>query len=306
MKELGTELSAVPWPAAIAASFVSIFANVVRSYRWKIGIESFTKISFKNVLSAFFVGVFGLNVIPARIGEYLRIFVLGKNSSLSQSSLLATVVFERVVDGLAILTIFALAVMFRPVTGTHNFLDLVRKEFLLVIPLIFVVSLGILYAGWRRPQSALALLEPLSRRLGKFGTKLPGVAERFVKGLVIFSDVGRLALYLLWSFAAWLTVALFLYLNFLVLDIPLGFSEAVVVLVATVVGAMIPAAPGFVGTYHAFCKAALVSFGVDEARALTFAVVTHALPYLLGTTIGFLCVLRENVRWTDLTSDRRK
>lgn len=302
LDQLGSELSAVPWTLAFLVGGVSLIATGIRAYRWMVAVESFSEVSFKNVLSAFMAGMFGLNVIPARVGEYLRVFVLGKNSSLSQSSVLATVVFERVMDGLTILTIFAAAIMLRPAADSAHLLGSVRKEYLLLIPALFVGSLGTLFAIARHPQTMMNGVGTFSRHLGRFGARLPGMVGRFSNGLVIFSDMGRLVRYTVWSFVSWLAVSGYYYVNFRLLDIPLGMASSVVVMSVIVVGVMIPAAPGFVGTYHAFCKMALVAFGVDEARALSFAVVTHAVPYVLHTVLGFVCVLREHVRLADLSA----
>lgn len=301
-EKLGAELSTVPWTLAIVIGAASIVASAIRSYRWKIAIESFSPVAFKNVFSAFMSGMFGLNVIPARVGEYLRVLVLGKNSSISQSSILATVVFERVMDGLTILTIFAAALVFRPPSAAQSLLGGVRREFLLLIPALFVLCLGFLYAVSRHPKKMMEIAARFSGRPGSFTARIPGMLERFSGGLIIFSDPGRLFRYAVWSFVAWFSIAFFYHLNFVLMKIPLGFAESIVVMAIVVVGVMIPAAPGFVGTYHAFCKAALVAFGVDETRALTFAVVTHAVPYILHTVVGFAFVVRENVRWIDLAA----
>ncbi len=300
--DLKRELAEVAWHLALAISAVSFLSGVARAWRWKIALDSFSSLSFKNVCSAFMAGLFGLNVIPARVGEYLRVYVLGKSSSLSQSSILATVVFERILDGLTILTIFLVAMMTRSADESGRLGGFIRKEFLLLIPAIFFLCLGFLHDVWRRPARWAGWIGRFAPLLGSAGARLPGMMERFSKGLVIFSDLGRLARYITWSFASWLLAALYFYLNFLILDIDLGFSEAIVVLAVTVVGVMLPAAPGFVGTYHAFCKGTLVILGVDEAAALTFAVVTHALPFALNTLAGFVCVLRENVRLAELSS----
>lgn len=298
--KLRSELSSVPWATAFALGMVSFIATLIRSYRWKVGIESFSGVSFKNVTSAFLSGMFGLNVIPARLGEYLRVFVLGKNSSLSQSSILATVVFERIMDGLTILVIFTGAIFLRHSSDTRSILGTVRREFLLLIPLMFAGCLGFLFAVSRHPKPTADFVARFSKYLGKFGARVPGMIERFSGGLVIFANAGRMIQYVAWSFAAWFTIGFYYYVNFHMAGIELGFADAIVVMSVIVVGVMIPAAPGFVGTYHAFCTRALVAFGVDPARAFTYAVVTHAVQYVLHTVIGFVCVMRENVRLADL------
>ncbi|OGH60424.1 MAG: hypothetical protein A3G34_10320 [Candidatus Lindowbacteria bacterium RIFCSPLOWO2_12_FULL_62_27] len=302
LDRLGAELASAPWGPVLALGLAMVLATGVRAYRWKVSIESFAPVAYKNVFSAFMAGMFGLNVIPARVGEYLRVFVLGKNSSLSQSAILATVVLERVVDGLTILTVFSAALILHPAPESRSVLANVRTEFLWIVPLIFLGCLWFLYAVSKNPARPVEVIRRICRPFGAAGAKLPGIVERFSGGLVIFADPARLARYLAWSFIAWMSIAFWYYLNFLAMGISLGMAEAVVLMSVVVVGVMIPAAPGFVGTYHAFCKGCLVAFGVDETVALTFAVITHLVPYVLHTFIGFVCVLRENVHWADLAA----
>lgn len=325
--QLREHLSRTPWVWAFGIGLISLSASMIRSYRWKVAIDSFSPVPLSKVASAFMVGILGLNVIPARVGELLRVLVLGRNSTNSRSSILATVVFERVIDALVIITIFVAAFVLIPQVGS-GIVDAVvsgvaapdagnpdaaaasaaqapdsgRKILLCIIPVIFCACLFVLYSlrchlsFWQR------MLGRFAARLGRIGTKLPGVLERFSSGLVIITHPSRMLAYIALSFGAWLTYSLYLYANFRMLGIDLGFKEAIVVTTATVVGAMIPAAPGFVGTYHFFCQLALRYFDVPAALAVTFAVVTHAVPYILHTIIGFFCALRENVRLNDLAS----
>ena len=300
--QLKEDLSNVPWLLVLAAGAMSVGGSVMRSYRWKIGVDCYTPVKFRRVCSAFFVGIFGLNVIPLRVGESLRVYVLGKNSSLNYSPIFATVVFERVMDGLTVMTIFGTALLVLPGADYTQFLGRVPKEALLVIPAMFAVGLGILYSFWKFPNAWISGLGRLFRAVGRRAETLPKTAEQFSAGLIIFSNRKRLVTYIFWSFAAWFMMGFYLYVTGLILDLPLSLTQAMVVLTATVVGAMIPAAPGFVGTYHAFCKKTLTAFGVPASKALTFAVVSHAVPFIAHVLIGFVCVMRENIRISEISA----
>lgn len=297
---LKAELREVPWVIAFGVGVFSVGASVIRSWRWKVGIESFAPAKFTRVLSAFFVGLFGLNVIPMRIGELLRVFVLSRNSGFGYGQIMATVVFERIMDGLVVVTLFATALFFLPAAESASVLGPAPRGLLFTIPAAFIICLILLYVFWKYPNAWKIRLDRLARPFGRMGAHLAEGIEKFSGGLTIFADAGRFARYAFWSFAAWLMMGAYLFLNGFVLGVPLTFMNALVVLTFTVVGAMIPAAPGFVGTYHALCKAALVAFGVPAPKALTFAVVTHAVPYVAHTLIGFLFSLREHVRYSDL------
>ena len=91
-------------PLAVASSLVT---NIFRTYRWKYIISPIKKISTQSLFSGVAIGYMANNLLPARLGEFVRAYIMGKKEGISKSSTLATIVLERIFDGLALLFFLA-------------------------------------------------------------------------------------------------------------------------------------------------------------------------------------------------------
>ena len=82
----------------------------VRGLRWKWLFKESTSPSVSSLFRAELIGYFGNNVLPLRLGEILRTYIIGKENNLSKSFVFGTIVLERLMDMLA-LFIFALILL---------------------------------------------------------------------------------------------------------------------------------------------------------------------------------------------------
>ncbi|MGE5810758.1 MAG: lysylphosphatidylglycerol synthase transmembrane domain-containing protein, partial [Ignavibacteria bacterium] len=85
------------------AVVLSIVTNILRTYRWKYVINPIKKISTHSLFSGVAIGYMANNLLPARLGEFVRAYMMGKKEGISKSATLATIVLERILDGLALL-----------------------------------------------------------------------------------------------------------------------------------------------------------------------------------------------------------
>jgi uncharacterized protein (TIRG00374 family) len=85
------------------AVILSIVTNIVRTYRWKHIINPVKNISIPSLFSGVSIGYMANNLLPARLGEFVRAYIMGKKEGISKSATLATIVLERIFDGLALL-----------------------------------------------------------------------------------------------------------------------------------------------------------------------------------------------------------
>ena len=266
-----------------------ILSTLPRAWRWKILMAPIARdISLWRASVAVLIGYAGNNLFP-RAGEVARAVAIKKGRDLSISALLATVLVERVLD------MFALLLLFGYVLFTN------RQEIARVFPwmegvgliaffvsLLLLVLFGVLSAYGDR---ALCILK---RLLGRISQSL---ADRLIEILrAIFQGMGAVrttAGYVeitLTTFILYLFYFVSLYLTFLAFRFPdtygLNLTEALVVMVISTVGVIIPT-PGGTGTYHLFCSQALYHlYGVPLSEALAFATVVHGIAYLSFLIFG--------------------
>ena len=302
----------------IAASVTATMtAHLVRAERWRILIPDpkGTQVGLANAYSATLVGYMMNNVIP-RAGEILRPYVLARRERRPFSTLLASVLVERILDGVALASIFVL-LLFVERRRLEQLLANVSAQLdiglspsgilmTLGIPIVLLIlffmiavrtRLGDLLVGW------------VERRFpGRFGGRFRTIFNEFRAG-VNFEGASGTAMILLWSVVIWGCYGLSLYFGFLAFGFDtaygMGPEAMVTVLAVTTVGISIAPTPGAFGVYHVFSKAALTTlYGVSDSDAVAFALVLHAAPYLATLIAGALCLLREGISLSEATRAR--
>ena len=104
-------LGAVNYLFLIPSTLLIVLSFLVRAYRWRWFFPAGHSIPLVSSLSALSIGIAANSVLPARVGEIIRAYVLGRRERLSKTTAFATIVLERVFDGLTIL-LFLLLVVF--------------------------------------------------------------------------------------------------------------------------------------------------------------------------------------------------
>jgi len=215
---------------------------------------------------------FGGNILfPLRLGEVLRVGELARGTGVATTSCLGIVVVERGLDLLWLL-IFALLL---PTLAT---LDLPLPSTLAAS--LAAAMLGLATAAWlsSRPDTLGRWVGRVGRAAGpRIGARMEQAAAGFASGLAAIASPLRFLIASLWTLGYWCTGAFGIALWLHAFGLPLPWFAAPTVLVFIAVGVALPAAPGYVGTYHAFAIGGLALFGVETTRAAAVAITGHFL-----------------------------
>jgi uncharacterized protein (TIRG00374 family) len=301
---LGRALLSMKAVWIVAGIAVTLGAHLARAQRWRVMIPNGRSISLLNAFSATIVGYLMNNVIP-RSGELVRPYVLAKREDRTVSSLVATVLVERILDGLTLATLFVLLLFIESDRLDQVFTGYSSSSILtsLIVPIVVVVVAIVILLKTTIGEQGLALLE---RKLpDRFKGKLGGLLENFRAGIA-FGGARGVAAILFWTFLIWLGYCLAVYYGFLAFGFDeaygLGLADALIVLAITAVGITIAPTPGAFGVYHGFSKIATTTlFGIPADQAVAFALVTHAGPYLAVMVVGALFLLRENISFREVS-----
>ena len=267
----------------------------LRALRWRYFIDAGRPISMASSFSATMIGFMANNVLPFRLGEFVRPWALARRENLSKTMLLATVVVERAVDMLTLLGIFGVSMVVHPIAENTDAGRLVQWGARVLIGLcvaltVFVVAVernrALAQAVVRRVTAPL----PVSTR-----SQVANMLERFLEGLGLFRDFGRLTIVFALSFAMFLCFALALGISLWSLDIALPWYAGLVMLVITAIGIMVPAAPGYIGTLNIACTAGLALFGVGKAQSVPFSWFYFFSQWLPITAVGLIYLNREGL-----------
>lgn len=280
---------------------IAIASFWLRSQRWGMLLEQDRPgVNRRHLFTGVMLG-YTVNYAIPRLGELTRTVFVAKKEQLSTSSVLGTVVLERIIDVVAMLLLLLFALFF--VISDRSTMDAlfgpqafeILNELRSPLP-AFVLSLsGIISAllGWK------ALVWILRKRQQDLdaGLQSAGVKKiiyTFTDGLTSIRHLHRWPLFLLYTLLMWTCYGLLTYIPFYAFDMTatynLGLPEAFSVMILSTIGVSLPS-PGGIGTYHWFVKQSLlVLYAVPAVSGLAYAFVTHAgmmLTVLLVTALAW-------------------
>ncbi len=298
LQKLSELFSSADYRFVVFAAFSTFSGYVLRAARWRRFIAPSKVIPLQRVFPILVIGFALNNLLPGRPGELARAYGLGKREGLSKMLGLATVIVERVMDGLALIAFLLLALAaFGPL---HLELPLAAEQAAVVAGVLFIGALAALLFMLMRESIALGVARWITRRLPRIiGERLERMYTSFVLGLHSLRSATDVASIGLLSGAVWCCEA-FSYFCILTAfgALPNDWGRIVAAAFMMVIinlGIMIPAAPGGLGPFEAAGVFALGAFGLSETNAAGVALTAHAMQYLLITGLGILLLWREGI-----------
>jgi uncharacterized protein (TIRG00374 family) len=284
----------------VPSVLVYFAAVVVRTWRWGFMLRPLKRVSVPRLFPVVVIGYMGNNIFPFRAGELLRSYVLRQREGILISSSLATVVVERVFDGLVMLAFVFIALPLTPIPGDSNgrigtMVSLASIAFFGAMIVFFILAAFpdrfMRFADWFAdrllPQR---LAEPLLELLDHF---LEGLASLRSFRNVIMIFFTSVLIWLLETVKYWFVMHAF---DFQVSFFALMLMNGVVNLATT-----LPSAPGYVGTFDEPGIEILKLFSVNENTAAAYTLILHAALWLPITLLGFYYMLREGMSWSELS-----
>jgi glycosyltransferase 2 family protein len=289
---------------AIAVYFVGVW---VRTWRWHYLLRPIKVISTAALFPIVTIGYAANNIFPARAGEVLRAIVLKRHEGVAISASLATIIVERVYDGVVMLAfVFVNLTELTKLTGASGFVGDIRT-LAIVGTMAFLGALLVFLLAAMFPERALTIVNVVSQRLvpKRYREMVLDLTGKFLGGLAALRSPRDALMVFLTSVVIWLleTVKYWLLMHafpFQVTFFTLMLMNGISNLVTT-----IPSAPGYIGTFDASGIAVLTAFGVERSLAAVYTLVLHAALWLPITLLGLYYMAREGISWgTDLDKAR--
>jgi len=277
----------------VAVYFVAVWA---RTWRWHYMLRSIKRISLVRLFPVVVIGYMGNNVYPFRAGEVIRAYVLRKKEGVSMSASLATIIVERIFDGVTML-FFVFAVL--PFIALPGWL----RSIVVTGSILFFGVLGLFFVIAASPKRSQRVYRWLIDRLipARFRIRLGSILDRFMEGLHSLRSGKDLLMIFVTSVAIWLTETVKYW--FVMHGFPFAVPFYVLMLMTAVVNlaTTLPSSPGYVGTFDAPGIEVLRGFGVAPSLAAGYTLVLHAALWLPITLLGFFYMARESVTWHDFS-----
>ncbi len=295
------------WELIALAIAMTAVSYTIRIERWRRLLGTIGGASFRTVGRATVMGFAANALMPGRVGEALRPYLVAKREGLSMSAAVGTIVLERLLDLVAIVIgVASFLVVFDTPTRDPELLGVVRVG-AMTTAIAAVAGWAVIIALARQPEA----VDRLARRVayaapGGLVRGITAVIQRFLQGLELVRRPGQLVVATVLSLALWAFIAASIWATSVAFGIDISFGGSVILTGLTALGVAVPTPAGVGGFHAAFELGATALYGAGPDEAVGAALVTHLIAFGPITLLGLLFMMQEGLRLSGLSALRRQ
>ncbi len=282
----------------VAVYFVAVW---VRAWRWHFLLRPIKNIRTVRVFPITAIGYMGNNIYPARAGEVLRAVLLKRTEGVAVSASLATIVIERIFDGVVMLGfVFLNLPELAKLTSNSGFVGNIQQV-AVIGTAIFAGALVIFLLAAMFPEVSIRAGETVINHVLPERTRpsITGLMHRFLDGLASLRSPLNILMVFVTSVIIWLLETGKYWFVMHAFDFHVSFFALMLMNGIVNLATTIPSAPGYIGTFDAPGIAVLTAYGVPQATAAGYTLTLHVALWLPITLLGAYFLAREGVHWSD-------
>lgn len=279
-RELGQLLSGGDYRLLIPFLAILVLFYWMKAVRWVLILKPVGEFTRKQVTPSMVIGFAANNVLPAHLGELIRIAIFSHKYKIPISSTAITLLIERIFDLVAILSYYALSMVLIEAPPSLEI-----GAWLVVMLLAgFAVALAVVLY---RPD----LLHRLANRIGhllpgKAGNRLTHILDNIINAFSSLKSA-TLVLYMsAWSLLKWGLMAAMIWLTIYAYGTEASAGVVMILMAVLALAAAVPNAPGYVGAIQAAYVFALRPFGIPDEIAFAASVLFLACQWVPITAAG--------------------
>jgi uncharacterized protein (TIRG00374 family) len=279
------------------ALLVTVQTYALRAWRWQQLLEPIGRARYRVAFRTTVIGFAATFLLPGRVGEILRPYLLARSEGFSAAAVFATVIVERALDLSAVLLLFAGYVLTSSLpAGQDAELTALLNGAALVASASAVLALVLMTALAGHPERLGRWAGKLSRLLpGRLAGAVSSLVRAFAEGLAVMRRPRPLVLAFGHSLLLWTSIGLGVWLASRAFGIAFPLAGSFLVLAFLVVGVAIPT-PGGAGTFHIAYSVAVTSFfGAVAETAGAAAIVLHAISFVPVTLLGLWFMAQDGL-----------
>lgn len=279
-------------------ALVSLIVSIVlRAWRWRSLLEG--QVGPARTFSVINVGYLLNNVLPFRLGDLARAYLISRQTAISGARGLSSIVLERVADLLAVVCLLAGVLVLAPppalaTVGGGALLRLLPAAGL-TAALATLLVFALLMAAAARPLTTTHLVGRWLGRLPRLNEqRLTRLVSQLLDGLSALADRRRLVALLAWTAAIW-AVSILVDWSVARAFIPeTRLAASAFILALTGLGVSLPSSPAQMGVFEGPAAWALLAFYPDRVESAVAAVfVLHGLGLVVTSVLGAAYLARE-------------
>lgn len=283
------------------ALYIGLFSagHMIRIARWGVLVRALGPVPWRDVLAVGSVGYMCIVVFPLRLGELVRPYLIRGYEGVRGSGVLATVVVERVIDGLMFVGLFFVVISILPDTGGPAVEAVKIGAY--GAGAVFVSTLVVLIAGYVQRARTVAIIERIGKHVHAGLTRrVVGLLDAFLEGLRILPDRRRIGGFMVLTAVYWAILGVSMQIMGHATGIPdLDIVGAFAVLAVLVVGIMVPGGPGFAGTFEFAVTAGfslLALAPTSMSNVALYTIVLHVTQLVVQVGFGSLFLITGQVQ----------
>lgn len=273
----------------------------LKAVRWALLLEPVrptNPITARQCTSSLMIGFMGNNVLPAHLGDLVRVVVMGRQFGISKTAVFSTVVLERVFDVAAILGILVWGLARAPKAPPGA-----RQTSYMLAAMLAVCVVGIIFYALKTAWFVRTTEWFLDRTPFVPMSLKRRAAEMLESGALGMAALrnGRLAFWItVTSIVQWVLNVVTIQLSFFAFDIKQPTSVAAIVMGVVAFGVTLPSTPGFFGVIQAAFRYSLEPFGVAPTDAVASSVYYQIVSWVAVTAVGFYYLHKTGMKLTQL------
>jgi len=278
-----------------ALLYLAIFP--IRGARWVRLLSDVKPIGIRTATEVFIFGAMANNIMPARLGDVARAYVLGRRARIAATSTFANVMLERVIDGLVVVGLLSTVLFVAPPEAIW-----VRSVGVVMAAIFAGATIGAFALVWAEGP-ALAFAELCMTPLPDgISSKIKMRLKLLVGGLGVLRSIPATIIVFGLSVVIWLLEVGVYALAQRAFGMSIPPEGLVAVMAILTLGLTAPSAPGFVGVFEGLIIAAVGLYGVTEPLAPAYAIAMHLIHYVPVTLIGLVFAWRSGLKIRELNA----
>lgn len=253
----------------------------LRARRWRVLLSAKKDLPAKKVFWANMAGYLGNAFLPARMGEMIRSYLLGREEKNFTAFVFATAITERIFDLVVLVIGAALALRFLGGTSQEIYAAVQTMAIVGVIGLILVILTPSAGEWFLRVLKLLPIPE-------RNRCSISRLLVSFLDGMISLRSFDRIKKFLFYTVIIWTIDTLVCVIFALIFFRSLSFSQAFLLLACLGISSALPSTPGYIGIYQFVAVTVLIPFGFPQNDALAYILLLQSMGYITVTLWGLI------------------
>lgn len=291
-----SELVTLNYFYLIPLTFIVLIHYFIKALRWRYLLPNGDQISNSKLFETLMIGNMASSVLPLRAGEFIRPYILAKDTNSRFATTFSSIVIERFFDLVSVLVLLVGLLMFVPELPDWA----MKGAFILGGLGAFILIMMLL--GAFTPNLILAIVDKFLKFVpAKFAIKIRDFIANLLVGASVLRSPYRLFMTILYSVFVWVSCQAIFHVGLYMFDGEWTYLMSLTLTVIVALAVAAPSAPGFIGVYQTACVASLALFGIPKETSFAYSLILNAHQLVVVCLVGAYYMSKRHLSLKNLS-----